>query len=139
MEQSNSLIPSPTKRRPWNKDKLIGPKPPLRSKHVWSIRTKLQLEGRKRGLALFNLAIDCKLRGCGVVAVKVEDVAVKMHPTLTSPESKGIVLIMLGYLPFPRGHHWEQNAAQKILTFIKEINELDGITGGVNVGCVFTQ
>jgi integrase len=63
------------KRRPWNKDKLIGPKPPLRSKHVWSIRTKLQLEGRKRDLALFNLAIDSKLRGCDVVAVKVEDVA----------------------------------------------------------------
>jgi integrase len=75
MEQSNDLIPLPMKRRPWNKGKLIGPKPPLRSKHVWSIRTKLQLEGRKRDLALFNLAIDSKLRGCDVVSVKVEDVA----------------------------------------------------------------
>jgi hypothetical protein len=75
MEQSNRLIPVPMKRRSWNKDKLIGPKPPLRSKHVWSIRTKLQLEDRKRDLALFNLAIDSKLRGCDVVAVKVEDVA----------------------------------------------------------------
>ncbi len=75
MEQSNSLIPLPMKRRPGNKDKLLGPKPPLRSKHGWSIRTKLQLEGRKRDLALFNLAIDSKLRGCDVVAVKVEDVA----------------------------------------------------------------
>ena len=66
-------------------------------------------------------------------------VTVKTHPTLTRPESKGIVLNMLGYLPFPRGHHWEQNATQKILTFVKEINELDGITGGVIVGCVFTH
>ena len=50
-------------------------KPPLRSKHVWAIRTKLQLEGLNRDLALFNLAIDRKLRGCDVMSVKVEDVA----------------------------------------------------------------
>ena len=52
-----------------------GAKPPLRPKHVWSIRTKLQIEGRARDLAMFNLAIDSKLRGCDVVAIKVEDVA----------------------------------------------------------------
>lgn len=45
-------------RQAWNKGKLIGAKPPLRSKHVWSIRTKLQLDGRTRDLALFNLALD---------------------------------------------------------------------------------
>src|SRR5271169_5921817 len=60
---------------PWNKGKLAGAKPPLRPKHVWSIRTKLQLEGRTRDLAMFNLAIDSKLRGCDLVALKVEDVA----------------------------------------------------------------
>ena len=49
---------------PWNKGKLVGAKPPLRPSHVWSIRTKLQIEGKKRDLALFNLAIDSKLRGC---------------------------------------------------------------------------
>jgi integrase len=63
------------KRSLWNKGKLIGPKPPLRPKHVWSIRTKLQVEGRTRDLAMFNLAIDSKLRGCDVVALKVEDIA----------------------------------------------------------------
>src|SRR6201996_2234474 len=63
------------KRTPWNKGKLIGARPPLRPKHVWAIRTRLLLEGRIRDLALFNLAIDSKLRGCDVVAVKVEDVA----------------------------------------------------------------
>jgi integrase len=63
------------KRVPWNKAKLTGAKPPLRPKHVWSIRTKLQIEGRTRDLALFNLAIDSKLRGCDVVAIRVEDIA----------------------------------------------------------------
>jgi integrase len=63
------------KRVPWNKGKLTGAKPPLRPKHVWSIRTKLQIEGRVRDLAMFNLAIDSKLRGCDVVAMRVEDVA----------------------------------------------------------------
>ena len=63
------------RRTPWNKGKLVGAKPPLRPSHVWSIRTKLQIEGKERDLALFNLAIDSKLRGCDVVAVRVDDVA----------------------------------------------------------------
>ena len=60
---------------PWNKGKLMGQKPPLQPKHVWAIRTKLQLDCRVRDLALFNLAIDSKLRGCDVVKLKVEDIA----------------------------------------------------------------
>src|SRR5436309_3904012 len=71
-ESSTAIAP---KRPSWNKGKLTGPKPPLRPKHVWSIRTKLQMEGRTRDLAMFNLAIDSKLRGCDVVAIRVEDVA----------------------------------------------------------------
>jgi hypothetical protein len=70
-----NVTPTPQRRLPWNKGKLIGAKPPLRPKHVWSIRTKLQIEGRVRDLAMFNLAIDSKLRGCDVVAIRVEDVA----------------------------------------------------------------
>jgi integrase len=62
-------------RRPWNRGKITGAKPPLQPKHVWAIRTQLQLEGRIRDLALFNLAVDSKLRGCDVVRLKVEDVA----------------------------------------------------------------
>jgi integrase len=62
-------------RTPWNKGKLVGAKPPLRPKHVWSIRTRLMVEGRTRDLAMFNLAIDSKLRGCDVVTLKVEDIA----------------------------------------------------------------
>src|SRR5262249_26038623 len=62
-------------RAAWNKGKLTGPKPPLRPGHVWSIRAKLQLERRTRDLAMFNLAIDSKLRGCDLVALRVDDVA----------------------------------------------------------------
>ena len=74
--QDDAIISVPTpKRAPWNKGKLIGAKPPLRQKHVWAIRTMLQAERSKRDLAMFNLAIDSKLRGCDVVAVTVDDVA----------------------------------------------------------------
>jgi integrase len=73
-DRENTVVTKP-RRVPWNKGKLIGAKPPLRPKHVWSIRTKLQVEGRTRDLAMFNLAIDSKLRGCDVVALKVDDVA----------------------------------------------------------------
>jgi hypothetical protein len=62
-------------REPWNKGKVIGARPPLRPKHVWAVRTRLQLSNRVRDLALFNLAIDSKLRGCDVVGLKVVDVA----------------------------------------------------------------
>ena len=61
-------------RQPWNKGKLVGQKRPLQPKHVWAIRTRLQLSDRKRDLALFNLAIDSKLRSCDLVSLKVEDV-----------------------------------------------------------------
>ena len=61
--------------RPWNKGKFVGHKPPLQPKHVWAIRTRLQLAKNKRDLALFNLAIDSKLRGCDLVRLKVEDIA----------------------------------------------------------------
>src|SRR5215471_14977628 len=67
---------SPRSGRPaWNKGKMPGPKPPLRPGHVWAIRAKLQLEKRTRDLAMFNLAIDSKLRGCDLVALRVDDVA----------------------------------------------------------------
>ena len=63
------------KRAPWNKGKLIGAKPPLRQKHVWAIRTMLQVERSKRNVAMFNHAIDSKLRGSDVVTIRVDDVA----------------------------------------------------------------
>ena len=75
MLKFNELTKRPCGRPPWNKGKIVGPKPPLQPRHVWAIRTRLQLAGKARDLALFNLAIDSKLRGCDVVSLKVEDVA----------------------------------------------------------------
>ena len=78
MRDPIDTIPQASRREPWNKGKLIGAKPPLRPKHVWSIRTKLQTAGRTRDPAV-NLTIDSKLRGCDVVSLKVEDVAPHGH------------------------------------------------------------
>ena len=64
-----------TSKSPWNRGKLTGQKPPFQLKHVWAIRTTLQINKRVRDLALFNLAIDSKLRGCDVVRLKIEDIA----------------------------------------------------------------
>jgi integrase len=75
MHDEDNPIPLAPKRIAWNKGKLTGAKSPLRPRHVWGIRTKLQIERRTRDLALFKLAIDSKLRGCDVVALKVDDVA----------------------------------------------------------------
>jgi integrase len=75
MPDNEAYLLPVTSRTPWNKGKLIGAKPPLRPKHVWAIRTRLMVDGRTRDLAMFNLAIDSKLRGCDVVALKVDDVA----------------------------------------------------------------
>jgi integrase len=63
-------------RIPWNKGRLIGQKRPLKPKEVWTIRVQLQLEQHRRDLALFNLAIDSKLRGCDLVQLQVNDVCV---------------------------------------------------------------
>src|ERR1700730_4615081 len=61
-------------REPWNKGRLVGQKRPLKPKDVWTIRVRLQMEKRRRDLAMFNLAIDSKLRGCDLVRLKIDDV-----------------------------------------------------------------
>jgi integrase len=58
----------------WNKGRLLGQKPPLKPKEIWSLRIRLQLADKARDLALFNLAIDSKLRGCDLVSLQVRDV-----------------------------------------------------------------
>lgn len=63
-----------SKSAPWNKGKLVGQKLPLKLKEIWAIRVRLQLGGKIRDLALFNLAIDSKLRGSDLVRVKVSDI-----------------------------------------------------------------
>lgn len=62
---------------PWNKGKLMGQKRPLKLKEIWAIRIRLQMAKNTRELALFNLAIDSKLRGCDLVKLRVGDIAQK--------------------------------------------------------------
>jgi hypothetical protein len=59
---------------PWNKGKLVGQKPPLKLREIWAIRIRLQQARRTRDLALFNLAIDSKLRACDLVRIRFSDV-----------------------------------------------------------------
>lgn len=61
--------------QPWNKGKLVGQKAPLRLRDIWAIRVRLQIAERARDLALFNLAIDSKLRACDLTKLRVRDVA----------------------------------------------------------------
>ena len=69
-----SVHPTSTSRRPWNKGLLIGQKKPLEPKHVWSIRVRLEIAGSRRDLAIFNLAIDSKLRACDLVKLRLDDI-----------------------------------------------------------------
>lgn len=69
----NHIIEADSRAGPWNKGKLIGQKAPLRLKDIWAIRIRLQLGSHVRELALFNLAIDSKLRSCDLVKLRVRD------------------------------------------------------------------
>jgi hypothetical protein len=62
------------RHEPWNKGKIVGQKVPFKIKDIWALRVRFQLEQRARDLALFNLGIDSKLRGCDLIALKVRDV-----------------------------------------------------------------
>ena len=62
------------RRHAWNKGRIVGQKRPLLPKHVWAIRVRLEISESTRDLALFNMAIDSKLRGCDLVSIKVADV-----------------------------------------------------------------
>jgi len=75
MDAHVHIEPDSALTQPWNKGKLTGAKPPLSPKHVWAVRTRLQLLIRHRDLALFNLAIDSKLRCCDLVGLRIADVA----------------------------------------------------------------
>jgi len=72
------------KREAWNKGKMIGQKPPLKPKDIWAIRIHLQNKHAVRDLAMFNLAIDSKLRGCDLVSLRVRDVT---HGTQILPRA----------------------------------------------------
>lgn len=66
-------------RVPWNKSKFTGQKPPLKLKEIWAIRIRLQLSARTRDLAIFNLAIDSKLRACDLTKLRVRNICHGQH------------------------------------------------------------
>ncbi len=72
MDATKSAI---QRREPWNKGKLVGQKTPFKLKEIWAIRIRLQIANRTRELALFDLAIDSKLRACDLVRLRVRDVS----------------------------------------------------------------
>jgi len=71
----NFQTPEHQNRSPWNKGKLVGQKLPLKLKEIWTIRVRLQLTNCIRDLALFNLAIDSKLRSCDLLKLRVRDIS----------------------------------------------------------------
>lgn len=66
-------------RIPWNKGKIVGQKAPLKLRAIWAIRVRLQLSSHLRDLALFNLALDSKLRACDLLALRVGDISHENH------------------------------------------------------------
>lgn len=76
MESANVNV---GRRVPWNKGKLAGQKPPLKLGEVWAIRTRLQMASNVRELAMFNLAIDSKLRACDLMRLQVQDIRHGSH------------------------------------------------------------
>src|SRR6185437_7903575 len=76
MESENVVV---VHRVPWNKGKLTGQKPPLKLREIWAIRTRLQMSSNVRELALFNLAIDSKLRACDLTRLQVQDICMGSH------------------------------------------------------------
>ena len=87
---SNNQLPAiKPKYSPWNKGRLIGQKRPLLAKQVWAIRARLELAGNLRDLALFNLAIDSKLRGCDLVRERVSVIQSKTQRPVQFEVSEG--------------------------------------------------
>ncbi|BCQ24066.1 tyrosine-type recombinase/integrase [Caballeronia sp. NK8] len=78
------------RRVPWNKGRLTGQKPPLKLKEIWAIRIRLQLAGKTRELAMFNLAIDSKLRACDLTKLRVSDICLgsRVAPRATVMQQK---------------------------------------------------
>jgi hypothetical protein len=100
MQDHVNPFPIAAARSPWNKGKLTGAKPPLQPKHVWAIRTKLQVEGRPRDLAM---SIDSKLRGCDVVALTVHPapIAAGTASNLVATHTSGLACRTANRCPTP--------------------------------------
>ena len=99
----NNLIQSDYVQIPWNKGKLVGQKSPLKLKEIWAIRIRLQLSNHIRDLALFNLAIDSKLRSCDLIKIRVMDIAHGMSLiALMEPRMFGLMEPLSGWFLAPQ-------------------------------------
>jgi hypothetical protein len=78
-----------SRRVPWNKGKLTGQKPPLKLREIWAIRTRLQMASNVRELAMFNLAIDSKLRACDLTRLQMQDVRHGSHVAASAAVTPG--------------------------------------------------
>lgn len=96
-------------RYPWNKGILVGQKRPLQPKNVWPIRVRLEMSGAIRELALFNLAIDSKLRACDLVKLRVEDLwsgsSIRDRATIIQKKTNGPCSLRS---PSRRRPHWRR-------------------------------
>ena len=109
---SKILLPAITpKRVPWNKGRLIGQKRPLLAKQVWAIRARLELSDNLRDLALFNLAIDSKLRGCDLVRLNVTDL-------VTGDRVRDRVTVVQSKTQMPVQFEVSENTRESIWTWV---------------------
>ena len=108
------------KHIPWNKGKLTGQKPALKPKEVWSIRIRLQLSNRIKELALFNMAIDSKLRSCDLVKLRVSDV---VHGSQVLKRA----MVIQQKTKFPVQFEITKDTRESVLALIKqsELNSTD--------------
>src|SRR5712664_541713 len=74
LQHKEPVMSATSNREPWNRGKLVGQKTPFKLKEIWAIRIRLQIASRCRDLALFNLAVDSKLRACDLMQLRVRDV-----------------------------------------------------------------
>ncbi len=102
-------------REPWNKGKLVGQKAPLKLKDIWAIRVRLQLMRRTRELALFNLGIDSKLRGCDLVKLRVRDLC---HGSTMAPRA----IIMQQKTQRPVQFEITQQTREAVAAWMKQAN-----------------
>ena len=100
------------KRKAWNKGRVIGQKRPLLPKQVWAIRARLEIAGYLRDLALFNVAIDSKLRGCDLVRLAVTDI-------LTDDRLKERVSVIQSKTNRPVQFELTENTRDTVLTWVK--------------------
>ena len=99
------------KRKAWNKGRLIGQKRPLLAKQVWAIRARLELSDNLRDLALFNLAIDSKLRGCDLVRLNVTDL-------VTGDRVRDRVTVVQSKTQMPVQFEVSENTRESIWTWV---------------------